>query len=91
MKFKDLKFEDISKTHGKNAVQAWHDFPNGFSASVIRHLGSYGNEKGLYEVGIFFGPRMCDPLGWNDTVRGYLNEDDVTETLKQLQELKTGD
>ena len=94
MKFKDLKFEDRSETHGENAVQAWVDFPNGYSASVVRHIGSYGHKQGLYEIGVFYGEslyaplRMVDPLDWHDTVKGYLHEDAVTDILEQLQKLE---
>ena len=45
----------------------------------------------MYEVGVFCGERMCDPLGWDDTVKGFLDEEAVTEVLKQLQEFKTND
>ena len=88
MKFKDLKFEDRSETHGENAIQAWVDFPNGYSASVVRHLGSYGHKQGLYEIGVFYNGRMVDVLGWGDCVKGYLDEDAVTDILKQLQKLE---
>ena len=88
MKFKDLKFEDVSETHGENAIQAWVDFPNGYSASVVRHIGSYGHKQGLYEIGVFYGQRMVDALGWYDTVKGYLHEDAVTDILEQLQKLE---
>ena len=92
MKFEDLKFEDVSKTHGENAIQAWVDFPNGYSASVVRHKGSYGNEKGLYEMGVFDNQRcgvnaMCDPLDWGDTVKGWLTPQDVEQELKAIKAL----
>ena len=89
--FKDLKFRDISETHGPLAKQAWEEFDNGYEASVVQHKYSYGGDKGMYEVGVFFNERMCDPLGWDDTVKGFLNEEAVTEVLKQLQEFKTND
>ena len=82
MKFEELKFDDISETHGEGAVQAYVELGNGFDVSIVRHGGSYGNEKGLYEIGIFDAQRlgvnaMCDPLDWGDTVKGWLTPEDV--------------
>ena len=88
MKFKDLKFEDVSETHGENAIQALEGFENGIEASVVKHGFSYGNEQGLYEIGVFYNGRMVDVLGWGDCVKGYLDEDAVTDILKQLQKLE---
>ncbi len=88
MKFKDLKFEDVSEIHGENAIQAWVGFENSVEASVVRHSGSYGNKQGLYEIGLFYNGRMVDVLGWGDCVKGYLDEDAVTDILKQLQKLE---
>jgi|TARA_B110000196_G_C21121882_1_gene653656 hypothetical protein len=84
-KFKSLDFQDISKTHGPNATQAWVKMENGYEASIVKHGGSYGNEKGLYEMGIF-GPKgsMSDPLGWDDTVKGHLTPEGVEIELKKL-------
>ncbi len=88
MKFKDLKFEDVSETHGENAIQAWVDFPNGCSASIVRHKGSYGNEKGLYEIGAFWGGGMLEVEEWGDQVKGYLDESGVEKELEQLKKLQ---
>jgi len=90
--FQDLKFNDISETHGEGAIQAYVELGNGFNVSVVRHRFSYGNEKGFYEVGVFDAQRtgmnaMCDPLDWGDAVKGWLDAEDVTEELKRLSEL----
>ena len=92
MRFEDLKFDDISETHGEGAIQAYVDLRNGFDVSVVRHGGLYGNEKGLYEIGVFDSQRlganaMCDPLDWGDTVKGWLTPEGVTAELKQLSKL----
>ena len=94
MKFEELKFDDISKTHGEGAIQAYVELPNGFDVSIVKHKFSYGSEKGLYEIGIFDAQRsgvgvdaMCDPLDWGDTVKGWLAPADVEMELEKLQEL----
>ena len=82
--FKDLRFRDISDTHGPLAKQAWEEFDNGFEASVVQHKYSYGGDKGMYEVGVFFNERMCDPLGWDDTVKGFLDDVELSE-IKNIE------
>ena len=92
MKFEELKFDDISETHGEGAIQSYLELGNGFDVSVVRHKGSYGNEKGLYEIGIFDAQRMgvdamCDPLEWGDTVKGWLTPEDVEREVELIKEL----
>ena len=92
MTFKELKFRDISDTHGEGAKQAYVDLENGYDVSVVKHKGSYGNEKDLYEIGIFDNQRsgmeaMCDPLDWGDTVKGWLTPQDVEQELELIKAL----
>ena len=87
MQFKDLKFEDISVTHGENAVQAYVELPNGYDVSVVKHRFSYGGEKGMYEIGCFFNNHMVDPADWGDTVKGWLNESDVEDWINVIKRL----
>ena len=87
MKFNELKFNDISETHGENAKQAYVELKNGYDVSVVNHKYSYGSEKGLYEVACFFNGRMVDPADWDDTVKGWLNESDVEHWLNYIKRL----
>ena len=85
MKFEDLKFEQMKATDG---IQAWVVFRNGFEVSVVRHQYSYGGKKGMYEIGVFNAAgSMCDPLGWEDTVKGWLTPILVEKELKLIKEL----
>ena len=89
MTFKELKFRDISETHGEDAKQALVGFENGYDVSVVRHGFSHGSEKGLYEIGVFDAlDRMCDPLGWGDDVKGWLTPEGVEAELKLIEKLK---
>ena len=92
MTFKELKFRDISDTHGEGAKQAYVDLENGYDVSVVQHKFSYGGDKGLYEIGVFDSQRggvdaMCDPLDWGDTVKGWLAPEDVERELKLIEKL----
>ena len=88
MTFKELKFEDISSTHGPCAIQVIVPFSNGYEVSVVKHKGSYGSDKGLYEIGVFDAlDRMRDPLGWGDTVKGYLTPEGVEKELELIERL----
>ena len=82
MTFKELKF----RTHAENDVQAWTEV-NGYDVSIVRNALSYGGDKGLYEIGIYKGDKMSDPLGWNDTVKGWLTPKDVEKELELIQAL----
>ena len=83
MKFKDLKFEDCF-----DGVQAYVNTRNGYEISVVRHGGSYGNEKGLYEMGVFNAAgSMCDPLCWGDDVKGWLKPEDVECYIHQIEKV----
>jgi hypothetical protein len=84
--FQDLEFHELGdEGYG---IRAFIKFDNGYTASVVRTKGSYGGEAGLYELAVLdkHGDLCYDTPITND-VLGYLNEDDVTKALKQIQEL----
>ena len=64
-------------------------FDNGFGVSVVSHSYSYGGRDGLYEVAVLDSDDNLtyDTPVTND-VMGYLTEEDVTDVMKQVQELK---
>ena len=86
--FKDLEFIEM-KDLFYNGVQCRIQFDNGYGASIVRHNYSYGGKEGLYELAVLDGNGKLhydNPVA-NGDVRGYLNESEVTELLKQIQEL----
>jgi len=93
MKFEELKFRDISSTHGEGAKQAIVEFENGYEVSVVRHKFSHGCDKGLYEIGCFFNTstshQMVDPADWGDTVKGWLTPWGVEQELELIEALQT--
>jgi hypothetical protein len=83
--FSDLEF----KTHPSGeGVQSLIYFDNGYGASVVRTPFSYGGDRGKYELAIYHkGSIYYDTHITNDVI-GYLTEDEVTDFLRQIQELE---
>jgi hypothetical protein len=87
-KFEDLDFIKLDDGFMKG-VQCRMMFENGYGVSVVSHTYSYGGKDGLFEVAVLGkdGNLTYDTPVTNDVV-GYLTEEDVTDVLKQVQELK---
>jgi hypothetical protein len=71
-------------------VQRVYKFPNGYGASVIRHKGSYGYSKGLWELAVLdeFGGLDYTTSITND-VLGHLSEEEVILKLNEIRGLQT--
>ena len=63
-------------------------FENWYGVSVVSHSYSYGGRDGLYEVAVLDSDDNLtyDTPVTNDVI-GYLTEEDVTDVMKQVQEL----
>jgi len=85
--FNDLEFNKLDSFY--NGVQARVIFENGYGASVVKHDFSYGGKDGLYELAVIKDDDLCYTTPVTNDVEGYLSEDEVTELLKQIQELKS--
>ena len=87
-KFQDLPFFPINDGFmvGKKSRM---DFENGYGVSVVSHTYSYGGKDGLFEIAVLDkdGNLTYDTPVTNDVI-GYLTEEDVTDVMKQVQELK---
>ena len=84
--FKDLEFS--SMVHYQDGKQAIIYFDNGYGASVVCHEHSYGGKEGLYELAVLDEEgQLCYDTPVTNDVMGYLTEDEVTNLLKQIQEL----
>ena len=84
--FNDLDFQPMQFDIG---IQARIFFDNGYGASVIRSPYSYGGNQGLYELAVIKDNNLCYDTPITDDVLGYLTEDQVTDYLRQIQELKS--
>jgi hypothetical protein len=86
--FNDLIFEtyDGGASIRKGKCARIH-FDNGYGASVVSHSFSYGGALGLYEIAVLRGDDLVYDTPITSDVVGFLSEDDVTEVLKQIQQL----
>lgn len=83
--FNDLDFQP--KQMGDGTI-ARINFDNGYGASVVQSPYSYGGNAGLYEIAVLDkeGDITYDtPI--TDNVVGWLDEDKVTDYLRQIQKL----
>ena len=86
--FKDLEFKQHPNSipDFDNGVQARLDFDNGFGVSVVKGPHTYGGGRGLYELAVFKdGEIHYDNPVANGDVRGYLQEDEVTKLMLEIQ------
>lgn len=85
--FKDLIFEQPDTS--LSGVRATTDFDNGYGASVIRNAFSYGGSVGLYELAVVKDGQLHydNPVANGDVV-GYLDEEEVSELLIEIQNFK---
>lgn len=96
--FKDLKF----KPHPLDAkgVISHIYFENGYGASVVKFCSSFGGRDGLYELAVLdntgnisydtpitSGVTFGDSSESDNSVLGWLTEEDVTKLLIQIQQI----
>lgn len=85
--FKDLEFETLKDSFRTGKVGRM-SFDNGYGISVVSHTHSYGGDKGLYEIGVL-GPDdniTYETIITNDVI-GYLDENEVSKYMEQIQKL----
>ena len=64
-------------------------FENGYQLSIIRGLGSYGNQQGLFEIAIFSpDDKYCPDLLEGDDVLGYQTAAQVVIYVEKVGDLK---
>ena len=82
MQFANLKFEPLY-----DGVQAM--IPIGpYQLSIVKHKMSYGGKMGLYEIAVMKDNEQIELRGItepNDTVKGFLKEDDVLNIIEQMK------
>ncbi len=84
--FKDIEFKEHPSTFGGIIGRVYFD--NGYGASVVRGPGTYGSDRGLYELAVLGKDGQITyntPI--TDDVIGYLREIDVTDVMEKIQQL----
>lgn len=85
-------FTDVKVRSLNGGTQTVVFFDNGYGASVVQHKYSYGGDRGLFEIAVLLGNMdkwdICYSTDITDDVLGYLNDDEVAETLNKIKELK---
>ena len=76
----------MGKGYGPNAKAGKVDLENGYKLSIVSNKYSYGGEKGLFEIGVYYKDHdgMVIPEGWSDSVKGFLNPDGVEREIQKL-------
>lgn len=83
--FKDLKFN----THPNEpymSQQALMDFDNGFGISVVNGKGAYCDDE-TYEIAVLKDGEITYDTHITNDVIGYLSPQEITEIMKDIQEL----
>jgi len=79
-------FDDLQFTKFLDGVSATVTYGD-YELSVVKHSSSYGGRNGMYEIGVFKGDDMVEMPGITqegDTVKCFLNEEEVTGIMKKM-------
>lgn len=90
-------FEPTANRSSNGGVQHLYRFPNGYGASVVCSMFSYGGDQSLWELAVIYWPDPENQDIYNfdltyetpvtSDVVGHLNSEDVTELLTQIEAL----
>ena len=85
----NTKQKYLKSTHDFNGgIQKVYEFPNGYGASVVKHRGSYGYDKGLWELAVLdFDGSLCYTTEITNDVIGHLNDPEVDRLLRRIEQL----
>ena len=84
----------VKKEETLGGIQYRFKFDNGYGSSVVKHLGSYGHDRDLWELAVIWYSHPEEDI-WDltydtditDDVIGYLTDKEVIIILKQINEL----
>ena len=98
---KDTKFKDYLQKNKQNTPDGLFEkyefiFPNGYGASVVRGVTTYGGMNGLYELAVIEYEdngeiHIIYDTPITDDVLGYLTWDEVEDTLGKIEKLGMSD
>lgn len=79
-----LNFKASEQDHG---FRYRVDYPNGYGASIIKTVFSYGREQDLWELAVFHHGSICYDTPITSDVCGYLTTNEVIELCADIQSL----
>ena len=83
-----INFLDLPMTKVPMGIRYAFKADNGYGASIIQSMYSYGGDQGLWELAVLDDKReLCYDTPITNNVIGYLEEDEVNELLKRITEL----
>jgi hypothetical protein len=87
-----MNFKELSSRKINGGIQYIFKADNGYGASIVRHLYSYGGSDGLWELAVTKYDEdgnwdLCYSTPITSDVLGHLTEEEVNETLKQIEQL----
>jgi hypothetical protein len=83
--FEEISILMVEHRMGGDCVRLM--FPNGYGASIVRFNGSYGYEKGLWEVAVMTDSGPCYDTPITSDVIGYQSEAEVISLCQQIFDL----
>lgn len=87
--FTDLEFNP-HPSGDQFGISARTTFDNGYGISVVKGPHTYGGDIGLYEAAVLDSDgKLCYTTPLTQDVIGYLREEDVTDTMIQIQKLQS--
>lgn len=84
--FDDLEFKDRPMDI-LGGIYARMTFDNGYGISVVRGIGTYGSDKGLFEAAVLLYDDICYTTDLTDDVLGNLTPEDITELMSKIIDL----
>jgi hypothetical protein len=82
-----MKFSELNFKLSEIGVRAFHEFANGYAASVVCGPWTYGGEKGLFELAVMHDGKLDYTTPLTEDVIGHLTEAQVEEFLQQIEAL----
>jgi hypothetical protein len=71
--------------------QRIYEYENGYGASVVRGIHTYGGPTGLWELGVLHFGQLDYSTPITSDVIGYLTEDEVEGCLESIKALAASD
>lgn len=86
-----IRSRDRSIPGDCNGSQRIYAFPNGYGASVVSHMYSYGGKEGLYELAVIRDGEIVYNTPITNDVIGWLTAEEVDEILGRIKNLSYTD